>query len=135
MARQQTQDITEPLTTQVAARTGRRRFTAEYKVSVVQQAAACRAPREIGALLQRGGLYSSHLTMWRQHAAIGARRALAQRRGPAAKRTTEASAVARLERVNTLLREALARDELVIALQKKLAALLDHSPAPSGALS
>ncbi len=135
MARQQTQDTMAPLTTQVAARSGRRRFTAEYKASVVQQAAACRAPGEIGALLRREGLYSSHLTMWRQQAALGARRALAQRRGPAAKPTTEASAVARLERENTQLRDALARAELVIALQKKLAALLDHSPAPSGALT
>ena len=44
--------------------------------------------------------------------------------------------MARLERENAQLRDELARAELVIALQKKLAALLDHpardaSTAPS----
>jgi transposase-like protein len=133
MAGLQTQDAHASGSTQVAVRSGRRRFTAEYKASVVQEAAGCRAPGEIGALLRREGLYSSHLTMWRQQAAVGARRALAQRRGPTAKQTPEASAVARLERENAQLRDELARAELVIALQKKLAALLDRSPALSGA--
>ena len=66
MAGKQTQDSAAAATTQVASRAGRRRFTADYKAQVVQQAAQCRAPREIGALLRREGLFSSLLTMWRK---------------------------------------------------------------------
>ena len=51
MARPQTQDAGVPESTQVTARGTRRRFTVEYKASIVQQAAQCRAPGEIGALL------------------------------------------------------------------------------------
>jgi len=57
----------------VSARVGRRRFTVAYKTSIVQEAAQCRAPGEIGSLLRREGLYSSHLIVWRQLAHAGAR--------------------------------------------------------------
>ena len=122
--------------TQVAVRGTRRRFTANYKASIVQQEAQCRAPGEIGALLRREGLFSSQLAMWRKQYQAGVRRALSQRRGPTAARTGETAAVARLERENAQSRDELARAELVITLQKKLAALLDHpardaSTAPS----
>ena len=43
----------------------RRRFAAEYKVRVLREADACARPGEIGALLRREGLYSSHLAAWR----------------------------------------------------------------------
>ena len=51
---------------------------------------------------------------------------MSQRRGPTAARTAETVTIAKLERENTQLRDELARAELVIACQKKLAALLDH---------
>jgi transposase-like protein len=126
MARQQGQDSLASSSTQVAVRGTRRRFTADYKAAIVQQAAQCRAPGEVGALLRREGLYSSHLTMWRKQYQAGVRRALSQRRGPTATRTAETATVARLARENAALRDALSRAELVITLQKKLAALLDH---------
>ena len=64
-------DITDAVamvasSTQVAVRGTRRRFTANYKASIVQQEAQCRAPGEIGALLRREGLFSSQLIMWRK---------------------------------------------------------------------
>lgn len=43
----------------------RRVFTAEYKRDILRQADACTQPGEVGALLRREGLYSSHLTVWR----------------------------------------------------------------------
>ena len=46
---------------EVAAKAKRRQFTAEYKRRIVREAAAASAPGEIGALLRREGLYSSHL--------------------------------------------------------------------------
>ena len=43
----------------------RRQFSAEYKRQILQEADACTSPGELGALLRREGLYSSHLTTWR----------------------------------------------------------------------
>ena len=41
------------------------RFTAEDKLRVLKEADACTRPGEVGALLRREGLYSSHLSTWR----------------------------------------------------------------------
>jgi transposase-like protein len=61
----------------------RRSYTPEYKVRIVEEADACTQPGEIGALLRREGLYSSHLTDWRREYHTGAVERLArQRRGP-----------------------------------------------------
>jgi transposase-like protein len=75
---------------------------------MVQQAAQCRAPGEIGALLRREGWFSSQLTLWRKQYQAGARRALSQRRGPTTAQTGEMATVARLERENARLGAALA---------------------------
>ena len=56
---------------EVAARATRRRFTAEYKVGILRQADACSDPGQLGVLLRREGLYSSHLAKWRQQRAAG----------------------------------------------------------------
>jgi transposase len=44
----------------------RRRFTADYKLAILAEADAAKESGEIGALLRREGLYSSHLTTWRR---------------------------------------------------------------------
>ena len=46
---------------EVPARHVRRRFTTAYKLEILRKADACARPGEIGALLRREGLYSSHL--------------------------------------------------------------------------
>jgi transposase len=51
---------------EVVPQAKRRRFNAEYKVRILEEADACSEPGEIGALLRREGLYSSHLTTWRR---------------------------------------------------------------------
>jgi transposase-like protein len=51
--------------TEVSEKAKRRAFTAEFKRRIVKEADACKAPGEVGALLRREGLYSSHLTSWR----------------------------------------------------------------------
>ena len=43
----------------------RRRFTAAYKLKILEEAAQATQPGELGALLWREGLYSSHLAAWR----------------------------------------------------------------------
>src|SRR6202171_411238 len=51
---------------EVLARARRRQFTGSYKVRILEEADACSAPGELGALLRREGLYSSHLVDWRR---------------------------------------------------------------------
>jgi transposase-like protein len=113
---------------EVVERAKRRRFTAEYKVRILDQADRCE-PGEIGALLRREGLYSSHLTTWRRQREAGALAALApHKRGPKPKPETLAQARLReLERENEQLRERLAQAETIIDVQKKVSSLLGLS--------
>jgi transposase len=49
----------------------RRRFTAAYQLKTLEAAAQCTKLGELGALLRREGLYSSHLSVWRTAAQRG----------------------------------------------------------------
>jgi transposase-like protein len=62
---------------EVVVKPKRRQFTAEYKRRILQEADACAQPGEIGALLRREGLYSSHLTTWRHQRQRGELQGLA----------------------------------------------------------
>ena len=44
----------------------RRRFAVEYKVRILAEADACTEMGQLGELLRREGLYSSHLSNWRR---------------------------------------------------------------------
>jgi transposase-like protein len=119
---------------QVVPKAERRRFSAEYKQRILAEADACTARGQIGALLRREGLYSSHLDKWRTQRERGALQALApQKRGP--KPDPQAAAIAQLRRENELLRTRLQRAEHIIDVQKKLAELLGMLPpeTPSSA--
>jgi transposase len=96
----------------VTSKAKRRRFTAEYKRKVLQEAEACTESGQVGALLRREGLYSSHLTTWRQARERGELQGLApKKRGPAAQETNplakelaaERREVARLKAENAKL--------------------------------
>ena len=69
---------------EVVARPHRRRFSAEYKLSIIDQADSSEGSAgAVGALLRREGLYSSHLATWRQQRKQGEFDALtAKKRGP-----------------------------------------------------
>ncbi len=70
---------------EVLERPKRRRFTADYKARMLDEADACTAPGEIGSLLRREGLYSSHLAGWRkQLREVGSKGLRGNKRGPAA---------------------------------------------------
>lgn len=111
---------------EVAAVPKRRQFSAAYKHRIVRAANACKVPGEIGALLRREGLYSSHLTHWRKEIEAGEQAALApKRRGPKPNLTkAEARRNEVLEREVTRLRGKLERAERIIEAQKKLCELL-----------
>ena len=49
----------------------RRRFTAEYKERILDEADRCTEPGQVGQLLRREGLYSSHLANWRRQRKAG----------------------------------------------------------------
>ena len=51
---------------EVVAKPKRRKFTAQYRLRILEEAESCRQPGEVGRLLRREGLYSSHLTEWRR---------------------------------------------------------------------
>jgi transposase len=115
--------------TEVIEKAKRRTFTVEYKRRIVKEADACKKPGEVGTLLRREGLFSSHLTLWRQQRDRGALApgAAAKKRGPKAKapdpRDTE---LARLRREVTRLQDRAERAEALVEIQKKVAALLGH---------
>ena len=51
---------------EVVAKPKRRQFTAGYRLRILEEAERCTASGEVGRLLRREGLYSSHLTAWRK---------------------------------------------------------------------
>jgi len=99
----------------------RRRFSAKYKLKILQQADECTQPGELGALLRREGLYSSYLGKWRLQRDEGVFGALTpKKRGrKAAKKDPLEAENARLRRENEKLQQRLAKAELIIDVQKK----------------
>ena len=111
----------------------RRSFSAEYKLSILREADACTEPGQIGALLRREGLFSSHLSDWRKKRATGELQGLAPRKR-GRKRTPKnplADEVARLERDKAQLEEELRKAHLIIDVQKKLSEMLGLPVADS----
>lgn len=104
----------------------RRRFTAKYKLRILEEADACTQIGQIGALLRREGLYSSNLTTWRRQRDDGQLKGLSpKKRGRKAKAVNPlAKRVAELERETQQLREKLRKAEIIIEVQKKMSEIL-----------
>ncbi len=104
----------------------RRRYSARYKLSIVGEADACSKPGEIGALLRREGLYSSHLGKWRAQRDAGALGALEpKQRGPRL-RSADAVEVVKLRRERDSARSDLQTARRVIEVQGNVSALLEE---------
>ncbi len=101
----------------------RRTFTKEYKLAILERADRCVVSGEVGKLLREEGLYSSHLTSWRRDRRDGTL-ALARRRGPKTKKTSEQLEIEKLQRENARLRKKLDHAEKIISVQKKLSEVL-----------
>ncbi len=111
--------------TEVLAKASRRRFTADYKRQILQQADTGTEPGQLGALLRREGLYSSHLTTWRRQREQGALEALTpKRRGPKPTGNPLAEQNRQLERENQRLTRRLQQAEWIIEIQKKASEIL-----------
>ena len=116
-----------PPNPEVSAKPQRRRFTPAYKASIVEQAMACTEQGQIGALLRREGLYSSALTLWRRHYQSGALQALKDdKRGRKRTRDDRDQQLDRLRREVEQLSKKLHQAELIIDIQKKVAAILGN---------
>ena len=103
----------------------RRSFSAEYKARILAEADACTRPGEVGELLRREGLYTSHLTYWRKQRRAGALKELGRPRGrvPADRRDQE---IAELRRRAERAEAELQKDRKVIEIQGNVSALLEQ---------
>ncbi len=114
---------------EVTGKPVRRKFSAEYKLKILAEADRCTKPGQIGALLRREGLYSSHLSEWRRKRLEGTLVSLSPRkRGPKPEKNPLADEVARLKREVERLKTKLAQAETVIDVQKKVSGLLGIDP-------
>jgi transposase len=114
-------------TTEVSEKPARRRFSAEYKLRILAEADRCTELGQIGEVLRREGLYSSHLNNWRRQRDEGVLAGLKpKRRGRKAKRKNPlADEVAQLQRKNQRLEEKLRQAKLIIDVQKKVSEMLN----------
>ncbi len=109
---------------EVLERPRRRQFSREYKLRVVTEAAACREPGQVAALLRREGLYSSHLVEWRRlHRAgvlegPGARRRGPRHGGPLVRENEV------LRKENARLTRRLEQAQTILEIQKKASEIL-----------
>ena len=131
MTQQQADKISENGTGQaqrpdseVLPKAKRRNFTASYKLWVLAEADKCRQqPGQIGALLRREGLYSSHLTTWQRQREAGQMAGLKVQK-PGRKVNAEAAENIQLRHENKRLTRQLEQAELIIEAQKKLSEIL-----------
>jgi transposase-like protein len=112
---------------EVVPRAQRRTFTIADKRRILQAADLCTRPGEVGALMRREGVYSSSLSTWRRQREVADLAALApQKRGPKVDPARiDALLIAQLTRERDKLRVELGKAQLVIVVQKNVAALLD----------
>jgi len=101
---------------------GGRRYSQAYKRRILAEVDRCEHG-EVGALLRREGLYYSTVRKWRQQRDAGRLDGSAKKRQAQAR--AETAEVKRLQRENVRLKKQLAQAEAIIAVQKKVARLLE----------
>ena len=118
---------------EVLDRPKRRTFTAEYKLRILRELDAVTEPGQVGEVLRREGLYSSHIVDWRRKREAGELQGLAARKQGRPKRPHNPleSKVAELERALAREREELRKARLIIEVQKKVSEMLGILPTDS----
>ena len=120
---------------EVVAKPKRRQFTAQYRLRILEEADRCTQPGEVGRLLRREGLYSSHLTTWRRARRKGSLRELAaKKRGakPAQHNPLDAK-VRALEAKVARLEHELHTAHTILDVQGKVAGLVCKNGSALGA--
>jgi transposase-like protein len=110
----------DPRDTEVVPKAKRRLFSAAYKKRILAEVDGCTAAGQIGSLLRREGLYSSHLSTWRRQRERG--ELAGGSRGRPAKPEAEQE-LSRLRQENERLTQA----EAIIDIQKKVSQLIGLS--------
>lgn len=103
--------------TEVSTKKKRRRFTKEYKLSVLKKIDTNTKPGGIGAILRREGLYYSNITKWREQLELG----------KLGKKLNEKDRkkILELSKKNRKLQRELNRSNLIIDAQKKILQILE----------
>jgi len=95
----------------------------DYKQRILAEADLCDSPGQVGELLRREGLYSSHLSNWRRKRRKGT--LASEQRGPKPNPNKEEDQeLAKLKRDNARLTERLRQAELIIDVQKKISPMM-----------
>ncbi len=100
--------------TEVVPRARRRRFSAAYKLRILQEADACKQSKDIGSLLCREGLYASQLSQWRKQRSEGVLVGGQQAATEIAALTAQLEAA---HKENRRFKERLSRAETIIDVQ------------------
>lgn len=110
---------------EIPEKASRRRFSAKYKLAILDEYDRLSEPGTKGALLRREGLYSSHLVEWRRARDAGALAELGRPRGRKQRRSPEGVELERMQRRAERAEAELAKARLVIEVQGKVSALLE----------
>lgn len=102
----------------------RRRFSAEYKLAILEEYDGLTESGAKGALLRREGIYSSHIVEWRRARDAGALNALSPRARTSA-RGPEHVELERLRKQNARLETELAKTRAALDVVGKAHALLE----------
>ena len=110
----------------------RRRYSAKYKLDILNRTDALADTGRVGALLRREGLYYTHLTTWRRQREEGTLTGLApKKRGPKPDPDRELRRRnIQLEKENRRLADRLEKAELIIDVQKKISRILGIEQPP-----
>ena len=113
---------------EVVAKPTRRQFSAAYRLRILEKADRCTEPGQVGRLLRREGLYSSHLSAWRKARRAGSLQGLtAKKRGAKPSRDPRDAKVRALEAKVVRLEKELETAHLILDVQGKVAGLLGLS--------
>ncbi len=118
---------------EVVEKPKRRQFRAAFKRRILEEADTCKEPGELGALLRREGLYSSHLSSWRRQRDKGLEPKKRGRKGktPEQKRVAELEKqLKKAEREKAQFEAKLKRADLMLDIQKKCSELLGIPLSP-----
>jgi transposase-like protein len=112
----------KPRDTEVVPKAKRREFSSTYKNQILAEVDGCTTAGQIGSILRREGLYSSHLTTWRRQRERGELSGSALRGRPA--KSEAEQELTRLRQENEQLQQRLEQAEAILDIQKKVSQLI-----------
>jgi transposase len=125
-ARDQNGDVPDD---DLAARPKRRRFSAEYKLSILEEYERITEGGGKGAFLRREGLYTSHIVEWQRARESGSLAGLTPKHRK--KRSATERELDQLRRRNAKLEDQLAKHRVALEAQGKASELLAQLLAQS----